>query len=58
MEGRLHLRCADSDVRGEAGAFEHALLELLKYSDAVFSFAALLRTIACFKARIRADNLA
>ena len=58
MEGRLHLRCADSDVRGEAGAFEHTLLELLEHCNAIFSFAALLRTITCFKASIRADNLA
>lgn len=61
MEGRLclHLlRSADSNVGGEAGAFEHALLELLKYSDAVLPFTSLLWTIACLEACIRADYLA
>ena len=61
MEGRLRLyllRSADSNVGGESGAFEHALLELLKYSDAVLSFASLLWTITCLEACIRTDYLA
>ena len=61
MEGRLRLhllRSADSNVGGEPGAFEHALLELLKHSDTVLSFASLLRAITCLEACIRADYLA
>lgn len=61
MEGCLCLHLlwsADANVGREAGAFEHALLELLKYSDAVFSFSSLLWTIACLEACISADYLA
>lgn len=37
---------------------EHALLELLKGSDAILSFSTLLWSITSFEALISADNLA